>query len=402
MKKDWKYKKLGEVTTTINGLWTGKKPPFVNVAVVRNTNFTKDCKLDMTNVAYLDVEEKQFSTRKLQYGDIIIEKSGGSEKQPVGRPVLFNINEGDYSFSNFTSTLRINNKEELDPHFLHYSLVGAYFRGVTGKMQAKTTGIHNLDFKAYLKLLIPTPSLPEQQQIVAELDLLSGMIEKQKAQIEELDKLSQSIFYDMFGDPVTNEKGWEVKNLKDIAVKIGSGATPRGGNQSYKDEGISLIRSMNVHNNDFVYDDLAFIDDEQATQLNNVIVESNDVLLNITGASVARCCIVPDDVLPARVNQHVCIIRPNTVLANSIYLNRFFTSIEEQSVLLLLSRSNAATREALPKNLLENCRIVLPPLSLQQEFAAKIEAIEAMKAKVRQSLIESETLFNSRMDYYFN
>ena len=402
MKEGWDYKKLGEVTSTINGLWTGKKPPFINIAVVRNTNFTKDCKLDMTNVAYLDVEEKQFSTRKLQYGDIIIEKSGGSEKQPVGRPVLFNIKEGNYSFSNFTSTLRINNKSELDPHFLHYSLLGAYFRGATSKMQAKTTGIHNLDFKAYLRLLIPIPTIEEQQQIVSELDLLSGVIEKQKAQLEELDKLAQSIFHDMFGDPVTNEKGWEIKKLKDIASKIGSGATPRGGNQSYKDEGISLIRSMNVHNNFFIYDDLAFIDDEQAAQLNNVIVESNDVLLNITGASVARCCMVPDDVLPARVNQHVCIIRPNKDLANSIYLNRFFTSIEEQSVLLLLSRSNAATREALPKNLLDNCNIVLPPLSLQQEFAAKVEAIEAMKAKVRQSLKEAETLFNERMDYYFN
>ena len=206
----------------------------------------------------------------------------------------------------------------------------------------------------------------------------------------------------MFGDPVTNEKGWEIKKLKNIVSKIGSGATPRGGNQSYKDEGVSLIRSMNVHNNFFIYDDLAFIDDEQAALLNNVIVESNDVLLNITGASVARCCMVPDDVLPARVNQHVCIIRPIKDLANSIYLNRFFTSIEEQSVLLLLSRSNAATREALPKNLLDNCNIVLPPLSLQKEFAAKIEAIEAMKAKVRLSLKEAETLFNERMDYYFN
>ena len=224
MKEGWDYKKLGEVTSTINGLWTGKKPPFINIAVVRNTNFTKDCKLDMTNVAYLDVEEKQFSTRKLQYGDIIIEKSGGSEKQPVGRPVLFNIKEGNYSFSNFTSTLRINNKSELDPHFLHYSLLGAYFRGATSKMQAKTTGIHNLDFKAYLRLLIPIPTIEEQQQIVSELDLLSGVIEKQKAQLEELDKLAQSIFYDMFGDPVTNEKGWELRKLKELG-QLGRGVS---------------------------------------------------------------------------------------------------------------------------------------------------------------------------------
>ena len=84
----WTYKKLGELTQTINGLWTGKKPPFRNIAVIRNTNFTKDCVLNLSNVAFIDVEERQFATRKLQKGDIIIEKSGGSDKQPVGRPVI--------------------------------------------------------------------------------------------------------------------------------------------------------------------------------------------------------------------------------------------------------------------------------------------------------------------------
>lgn len=129
MKEGWEYKKLGELASSINGLWTGKKPPFINVAVVRNTNFTKDCKLDMTNIAYLDVELKQYTTRKLQPGDIIIEKSGGSDKQPVGRPVLFDISEGEYSFSNFTSTLRINDLNVLIPKFLHYALYDAYLRG---------------------------------------------------------------------------------------------------------------------------------------------------------------------------------------------------------------------------------------------------------------------------------
>ena len=102
MRKGWTYRKLGDVCDVINGLWTGKKEPFINVAVIRNTNFTKDCKLKLDDVAYLDVETKQFSSRKLKPGDIIIEKSGGSEKQPVGRAVLFDISDGDYSFSNFT------------------------------------------------------------------------------------------------------------------------------------------------------------------------------------------------------------------------------------------------------------------------------------------------------------
>jgi type I restriction enzyme S subunit len=96
---------------------------------------------------------------------------------------------------------------------------------------------------------------------------------------------------------------------------------PRGGEESYKDIGISLIRSMNVHDYGFKYRKLAFIDADQANDLSNVEIQSGDVLLNITGASVARCCIVPDDVLPARVNQHVSIIRPITDKLDSRFLH---------------------------------------------------------------------------------
>ena len=117
--KDCPKIELGQLTTTINGLWTGKKPPFKTVAVIRNTNFSKDCRLKMDDVAMIDVEERQFATRKLQVGDIIIEKSGGSDKQPVGRPVIFNISGGEYSFSNFTSTLRVLDKSVVLPEYLH-------------------------------------------------------------------------------------------------------------------------------------------------------------------------------------------------------------------------------------------------------------------------------------------
>ena len=110
MKGDCKIKKLGDVCDVINGLWTGKKEPFINICVIRNTNFTKDCKLNLDDVAYIDAEVKQFSTRKLQVGDIIVEKSGGSDTQPVGRVVLFDVRQGDYSFSNFTMILRIRDK----------------------------------------------------------------------------------------------------------------------------------------------------------------------------------------------------------------------------------------------------------------------------------------------------
>ena len=239
--------------------------------------------------------------------------------------------------------------------------------------------------------------ITDQQRIVAELDCLNEMIALKQEQLKEFDKLAQSIFYDMFGD-----KDFPMYQLKDILSKIGSGATPSGGNQSYKTEGISLIRSLNVHNNLFVYKDLAFIDEQQAKQLNNVTIEEGDVLLNITGASVARCCVVPNDVIPARVNQHVSILRPRKELLDSLYLCHFLISCDEQAKLLSLSRSKAATREALPKNLLEKYSVPLPPLALQQQFAEKIQAIEAQKELIKKSIAETQQLLDSRMDYYFD
>ena len=246
-------------------------------------------------------------------------------------------------------------------------------------------------------MTIPLPSVEDQQRIVAELDCLNEMIALKQEQLKEFDKLAQSIFYDMFG-----KQDFPQYPLKDVLSKMGSGATPSGGNQSYKTEGISLIRSLNVHNNEFIYTDLAFIDDKQARKLDNVIVEENDVLLNITGASVARCCIVPSNVLPARVNQHVSILRPNRKMVDSTYLCQLLISKEEQTKLIVLSKSKAATREALPKNILEKFLIKLPPLALQQQFAEKIQAIEAQKELVKQSIAETQQLLDSRMDYYFN
>lgn len=282
--------------------------------------------------------------------------------------------------------------------FFHSSFAFAYYKA---KLKGTTQRRRTMDKTDLLSMPIPVPPIAEQERIVAELDLLSGVIEKKKEQLKAYDQLAQSIFYSMFGDPIDNPKRWETKKLKDITTKIGSGATPKGGNQSYKNEGISLIRSLNVHNGSFKYEDLAHIDEQQAHQLNNVIVEENDVLFNITGASVARCCIVPFDVLPARVNQHVSILRPKKEIVNHVYLCYYLISPNSQNALLVMSKSNAATREALPKSMMEKYSICIPPLSLQQEFAEKVEAIERQKALVQQSIVETQTMFDYTMDKYF-
>ena len=397
MKEGWEYKKLGDITTTINGLWTGKKPPFKTVAVVRNTNFTKDCNLDMSNIAFIDVEERQYATRKLVYGDIIIEKSGGSDKQPVGRPVLFEISDGDYSFSNFTSTLRIKNTKEIIPRFLHKALYEAYLRGETFKMQSKTTGIHNLDFKAYNKLLIPTPPISEQQRIVEELDLLSSIIEKKKAQLNELDNLAQSLFYEMFGDPITNEKGWEVKPLGKECTELKYGTSkPACENGKYK-----YLRMGNLTiNGELDLSSLKTIDIPD-DEVEKCVVRYGDILFNRTNSLdlIGKTCMFNLDE-PMVIAGYIIRVRLSLNL-NPRYISAMF-NMPRMKLLLKKMAKGAVNQANINSKELASILTPIPPLDLQQQFASKIEVIEHQKELIKQSIKEVETLFNSRMDYYFN
>ncbi len=170
-------------------------------------------------------------------------------------------------------------------------------------------------------------------------------------------------------------QNWQSVKLSEITSKIGSGATPRGGKESYKDSGITLIRSLNVYDFYFDYDGLAFIDEKQAKELDNVEVKPKDILLNITGASVARCCIVPEKLLPARVNQHVSIIRTKPEIANPHFVFYTINSPFYKSHLLTLAQGGA-TREALTKETIEKFEIPLPPLPIQRRIADILSAYD--------------------------
>ncbi len=177
MPSGWTSIRLGDLCFTINGLWKGKKPPFVTVGVIRNANFTKDFQLDYSNIAYLDVEEKQYEKRKLKSGDIIVEKSGGSDHQPVGRTILFNKTDGGYSFSNFTAVLRINEGFPVLPEYLNMFLHAVYQQGITKRMQTQTTGIHNLIFDQFLTMTVLLPSLAEQKRIMKKVYEINQIID---------------------------------------------------------------------------------------------------------------------------------------------------------------------------------------------------------------------------------
>jgi type I restriction enzyme S subunit len=198
--------------------------------------------------------------------------------------------------------------------------------------------------------------------------------------------------------------GWEWHKLKDLTTKIGSGATPRGGEKAYKPSGISLIRSLNVHDCFFKDKKLAFIDDEQANGLKNVVVESGDVLLNITGASIARCCIVPDEYLPARVNQHVTIIRPSEKV-DSDFLNYLIVNPKFKAQ-LLWQGAGGATRQALTKTMVEELDIPLPRVPEQKRIVEKLDElltrIDATTDHLQESITLVDALYASELYSVFN
>ena len=160
----------------------------------------------------------------------------------------------------------------------------------------------------------------------------------------------------------------EYIKLKNACSKIGSGSTPKGGASVYIDEGTSLIRSQNVYNLNFSYKGLAHINEDAAHKLRGVTIKKNDILINITGDSVARTCIVPDDVIPARVNQHVAIIRPNNSILNPFYLNYFLASPSMQATMLNYAVGKGASRNAMTKEMIGNFLVPKPSIGIQKKI----------------------------------
>ena len=242
---------------------------------------------------------------------------------------------------------------------------------------------------------IAIPPLPEQERIVAELDCLSSIIEKQKDQLKELDNLAQSIFYTMFGDPITNEKGWEVKTFGK-EFEISSGGTPSTSNKQYWDNGdISWIGS-NMCQNAVIYEnDGKYITTLGLEKSSAKLYDEGYVLVALVGATIGKTALLK---IRTSTNQNIAGINvPKNKEYNSVFvfylLQRLYCLFEDIGG-DKFKMANLGFVRSLP--------LMSPPILLQQEFASKIEAIEKQKELIKQSMAETETLFNSRMDYYFN
>ena len=310
----------------------------------------------------------------------------------IGIALLTDYDEG--LVSNIYTVFEVKDENELLPEYLMLWFSRPEFdRYARFKSHGSVREI--MDWDEMCKVKLPVPSIEKQRSIVKAYNTITDRIELKRKINDNLVATVTAIYRRMF---IEGGRIYPTAPLKQLCSKIGSGATPKGGKTAYQESGVSLVRSTNVFDYAFSYDDLAHISDEQADQLSNVVVEENDVLFNITGVSVTRCCIVPADVLPARVNQHVMILRPKTAMPMSYYIMTTLCSAENKAKLMGIAQSGS-TREAINKQEMESFSIPVPPTKEVQNFEIKARGLyesvirnteEIMRLNVMQQLLLSQ------------
>ena len=364
MKEGWEYKKLGEVCNTSSGgtpskshmeYYEGGTIPWLRSGEVAQGLIYS------TELCITDLGMKNSSAKLFPIDTVVIAMYGATVGQVGILKKEMTTNQ---------AICGVFPNKIFYPMFLFYCLKAKksfFIKDAVGGAQP------NISQNLIKKTEVPVPPLAEQHHIVEELDLLSSVIEKKKIQLNELDNLAQSLFYEMFGDPISNEKGWEVRKLNDIyKLKSGDGLSAKnfveGIYPVYGGNGISGYHNAYNMNGDFI----------------------------IIGRVGAYC-------------GNVRYVKGLFWLTDNAFQLFFDANIQTPVFVLYLLTlldlhrfANEAAQPVISNKTLRDLDIIIPTMEMQEQFASKIEAIEHQKELIKQSIKEVETLFNSRMDYYFN
>lgn len=384
MRKGWEYKKLGEVCTIKAG-YTPKKNelsdngayPYYKVADMNTLG--NDVYLDITSSYKID------ANKLFPKGAIVFPKNGAA------------VSTNKKRILKYDSIVDLNTGVAIFPKSINEKFAYYWFIDTDFKKYVRGGALPTLDIKSLKDKPFPSIDKSTQLAIVTELDKINELIRLKKEQLKDFDNLAQSLFYEMFGDPVENEKGWEVKKIGDLAlVKTG----PFGSmlhKEDYICDGIPLVNP--VHMKDFkIVPDLDFtISKEKASELENYLLKSNDVVFARRG-DIGRCAIVSE-------------AEQGFICGTGSLFVRFSKEIESIFIMYiircdsfskhLISKAKGATMLNINSNTIADLRIPLPPLSLQRLFAQRIEQIEREKSEVQKSIQDLETLLASRMQYRF-
>ena len=379
----------------ISGEWGTDCDSQDGIPVLRTTNFTNEGIINYNNIVLRNVK-KNIKDKLLCYGDIIIEKSGGSDKQPVGRVVYFDGEENRYLFNNFTGVLRVKNRDVWNPKYVFYALFAAYKRGETRRFENRTTGLHNLQIDGYLKNFdIKEISIAQQDKICNILDNIRHQIILREKGLTYLDDLMKARFVEMFGDPIKNDKGWKTKCITDICSTIKGGGTPSKNNPLYFQGDIPWISPKDMKS-ELIYDSQDHITKEAIENSTTSIIPANSVLMVIRSGILKHDLPVAINKVPLTINQDIkAFILGKEII--SIFLLYYFKTIKSE----ILSGVRAVTADNIDFKDFQKRMVILPSLSLQKQFADFADQAEKSKSVIQKSLDETQILFQSLMQKYF-
>ena len=383
----------------MSGEWGVEPTDGHAIGVIRNANFTNEGVMDLGDIAYRDIPEKKIRQKALKHGDIIIEKSGGSPTQPVGRVIYYDRLDGEFMFSNFTAALRP--REGVDSRFLFYMLWATHLFKKSSAYQNKTTGIANLQLERYInEVEIPSPPHPTQRRIAAVLDKAQALVANDRQTLALYDQLAKSLFLEMFGDPVRNERGWEMKPIREVVERISDG--PFGSNlksDHYAEEGVRVIRLTNVGVGDFIDDDKAYARLDHYKKIKKYTCRKGDVLVATMGTPNLRACKFPDHLDFAIHKADNVLIRPKRSLLTEDYLVGLFNS---PSLLQMAAKDmHGQTRIRISMGQIAKWSIPVPPFSVQQKYEQAMKELTAQRKQAEHSLRQSEGLFGSLLQEAF-
>ena len=336
--------------------------------------------MDESDIAYLDVEVKKFEKRRLKFGDVILEKSGGGPKQPVGRVALFVKTASDFSFSNFTAALRVREPQNLDFRFLHKFLHWTYLSGVTEGMQSNSTGIRNLDGNAYKAVEISFPDLAEQKHIVAILDeAFEGIAtaventEKNLANARELFETSLQAVFARHGT------GWERITLEALLARgwiEGHLDGNHGGDYPRKEEfisaGVPYISATCIVDDHIDMARAKYLSSSRASLLRKGIARDRDVIF-AHNATVGPVAILHTDQEKVILGTSLTYYRCNKKYILPEYLAHFMRSSIFKSQYLQIMRQS--TRNQVPITKQREFYHVIPPIAKQKIIIEQLDSI---------------------------
>ena len=370
--------KLIDITgKSLSGEWGTDDETGDGIPVLRTTNFTNEGVVNYNDVVTRTITKKNIADKFLRKGDIIIEKSGGSDKFPVGRVIYFDGEENTYLFNNFTGLLRVKNQDEWYPKYIFYSLYANYKRGGTRAFENKTTGLHNLKTDDYVsRYEVAEIDKTEQILICEKLNKLYEIIKLRGQELQLLDDLIKARFVEMFGDPVANDMGWDTLPLENVCKAIVDcpHSTPSYTNE---DTGFMCIRTSIVKKNKILWDDIEYIsEDEFAKRIQRKKPEVGDIVYTREGAILGIAAIIDRDCNVA-LGQRSMLLSPDIDKCTSEFL-----CVAMNSDSFLDNALRGVSGSASPHiNVgdIKAFKMIMPPIELQEQFSDFVKQVDKSK-----------------------